>query len=177
MRMITGTRWPVEAAQEYIEDRVMIVPWSGCWLWEPSLDRHGYGRAVVRLAHAAGSVLRGAHRLSYEAFTGPIPDELCVLHRCDVPCCCCPDHLFLGTKADNNADMAAKGRASGGRFGYAKLTEASVREALRLLASGLSQRSVGARLGVNRSTISGIATGRSWRHVPRSETSTKRSRV
>ncbi|MGH7024521.1 MAG: HNH endonuclease signature motif containing protein [Caulobacteraceae bacterium] len=55
---------------------------------------------------------RYAHRLAWELANGPIPDGLLILHKCDNPVCCNPDHLFLGTAADNHADCAAKGRAA-----------------------------------------------------------------
>jgi len=60
-----------------------------------------------------------AHRLVWEKFYGSIPEGLCVMHKCAVPACVRPDHLELGTRADNNRDRAAKGRtARGDRHGF-----------------------------------------------------------
>ena len=75
-----------------------------CWLWQPGKDKDGYGKIKV-----AGKHLR-AHRLSYELYVGPIPESVMVLHRCDVPGCVNPDHLWLGTALDNNRDRDQKGR-------------------------------------------------------------------
>ncbi len=80
---------------------------SECWLWRAGLSTQGYGR--MSSPGKSGPVLM-AHRVSYEFANGPIPPGLWVLHRCDVPRCVNPAHLFLGTVADNNADKVAKGR-------------------------------------------------------------------
>ena len=82
---------------------------TGCWLWCGKVDRKGYGRVSFRVAGRRRRYM-GVHRLSYELNIGPIPRGLGVLHRCDTPRCWRPAHLWLGTNAQNTADMWAKGR-------------------------------------------------------------------
>lgn len=84
---------------------------DGCWIWIASRRFHGYGQ--IAPAGVIGKPVP-AHRASWEMHFGPIPDGLCVCHRCDVPACVRPDHLFLGTKKDNSEDMVAKGRSTAG---------------------------------------------------------------
>ena len=81
---------------------------EACWLWTAGAFSHGYG-SFRRDARA-----QYAHRVAYELTNGPIPEDLCVLHRCDTPPCVNPSHLFLGTPADNAADRNAKGRQARG---------------------------------------------------------------
>jgi len=80
-----------------------------CWLWTASKRAKGYGAFVWALP--SGEIVQGrAHRFSFELLNGPIPQGMCILHRCDTPACVNPDHLYLGTKAENNEDMRRKGR-------------------------------------------------------------------
>ena len=85
-------------------------PNSGCWLWLGVLQGSGYGSVGIGSMRDGTRTMIGAHRAAYLAFCGVIPVGLFVLHKCDNKLCINPDHLFLGTQADNNADKLAKGR-------------------------------------------------------------------
>lgn len=78
---------------------------DGCWEWTGSRRPKGYGVFAVN-----GARRESAHRVAYALFIGPISAGFFVCHRCDNPRCVRPDHLFLGTQADNMRDMHAKGR-------------------------------------------------------------------
>jgi len=134
---------------------------GSCWIWIAYRRRDGYGQMRV------GGRMLSAHRVSYELHNGPVPNGLCVLHRCDVPGCVNPTHLFLGTKADNNRDRNAKQRhASGEQHGSARLSAANVLEIRKLYAAGgVFQRELGKRFGVTTMSISHILSRKRWRHV------------
>jgi predicted DNA-binding protein (UPF0251 family) len=148
---------------------------AGCWLWTAGTDSNGYGVFTI------GGRALGAHRVSYEWTYGSVPDDLNVLHRCDVRACVRPDHLFLGTNADNSRDMVSKGRAASGdrnsthihpemvqgeRNGRARLTGADVLEIRRLYAAGgIRQVDLAKRFGVPQVHISRIVLRQSWKHI------------
>lgn len=135
-----------------------ITKAEGCWLWTGATAGKGYG------ALSAEGVLRYAHRFSFEKFRGPIPAGLHVLHRCDNPPCCNPDHLFIGTRTDNMHDASVKGRLRNReRNPQAKLTEAAVAEIReRYLRGGISRRALGEEYGVNEATIGKAVRGKTW---------------
>ncbi len=130
---------------------------SGCWEWSGYVNPRGYGRM--------GGVGRRtvlAHRLAYEHFIGPAGD-LFVLHHCDNPKCSNPDHLFIGTNADNCADMVAKGRSNrGAKMWNAKLTYDAVIAIRRRLSSGERSYLLATEYGVSRQTISLISSRVRW---------------
>src|SRR5216684_5016973 len=99
----------VRSVRERFEEKYIPEPNSGCWLWDGSLDSHGYGQ----LSSKRGSRPHRASVVSYELYKGGVPNGWCVLHRCDVPCCVNPDHLWLGTRKENSIDMVEKGRGRG----------------------------------------------------------------
>jgi hypothetical protein len=144
--------------RQSFEARYIPVPFSGCWLWTGDLGSNDYARFNNRLAN----------RISWELFRGTIPSGMCVLHRCDVPQCVNPDHLFIGSHAENMRDMGDKGRArppqtQGAKNGRARLTENDV---IAIRASKLLQRELAEIYGLTTSYVSEIQTRTAWRHIP-----------
>lgn len=84
---------------------------SGCWLWMASCNQDGYGKFSINRKEL------GAHRASWQLMRGPIPSGELVLHHCDVPRCVNPEHLYLGSQADNMRDRLTRGRLRNGSEG------------------------------------------------------------
>lgn len=141
---------------------------DACWPWTGGLTYTGYGQ--LRLS-PVGDVLRGrkttAHRTAWRLTFGEITEGLSVCHRCDNPRCANPAHLWLGTHAENLADMSRKGRAArGDRSGMAKLDERRVIAVKRLFGMNVaSRRELAMIAGVSVGTIDNIVTGKQWKHL------------
>ena len=129
--------------KSYIRKRIIETE-SGCWNWQRAVGSHGYG---------ALSRGRLSHRVAYEAFIGPIPQWMLVLHHCDNRLCCNPEHLFLGSHGDNSKDAQRKGRMI---QPPPKLTDAQVQEIRDQLVQGATQTSLALKYKVSQSHISCI---------------------
>lgn len=130
---------------------------NGCWEWTASKVQTGYGKFWYR------GKLSPTHRIVLMMAGAELAPENFVCHRCDNRPCCNPDHLFIGTAADNSSDMVRKGRsARGPERPNTKLTEAMVAEIRDLLKTSESQSHIASRFGVSQATISKIAVGKVW---------------
>ena len=145
-----------------------------CWNWTGAKFNHGYGQFMER---------KLAHRVAWELANGPIPDGLCVLHRCDQPLCVRTDHLFLGTRADNNRDRSRKGRTArqtgerhwsrrypervsrGEQHVSAKLDEARVRAIRVLAADGYTKAALSRHFSISESAVHFVVNHHTWDHV------------
>jgi hypothetical protein len=147
-----------ESLSERLEINSIRIPESTCVWWISGIDANGYGELRFN------KKLLKAHRAAWIVANGDIPAGLCVLHRCDNRLCINQHHLFLGTNADNTADMVKKGRhPRGATNGRAKLTEKEVHEIRR---SALSNRKLASLYGVDRSIPSEIRNRIIWKSLP-----------
>jgi len=135
------------------------VPESGCWLWLGHWSPKGYG--IIRI----NGTIKRAHRISYECFIGPISTGSIICHRCDVPCCINPSHLFLGTIEDNNKYMKRKGRYKapfGQKSGRSKLTEEQM---IKIRLDRRPQTAISQEYHIGRQQIYRIKHRLSWKGV------------
>lgn len=139
-------------------NRIEFLP-NGCWQWNGARVTGGYGKTKV----TGQSML--THRLMLTHLHGPIPAELHVLHKCDYPPCCNPNHLRVGTRVDNMQDMLAKGRGnkpSGARNGLAKHSPEEVQRARQLYAEGMRIADIARVTSISRWQVSRIVKGNAW---------------
>jgi len=139
-----------------------VDPKTGCWISTLAPSPDGYVRIQMGSRHDDDRRKVLLHRYSFEAFKRKIPEGMLCLHRCDRPNCLRPDHLFLGTNADNMQDAGRKGRMLGAKG--KNLRPCDVLE-IRKLVEELPIHEVAAMFEVTRRTIHHITSGRTWSHV------------
>ena len=129
-----------------------------CWIWQGAIDgRTGYGKTRDN---------GYAHRRSWEAFRGAIPEGIYVCHHCDVRQCVNPDHLFLGDHAANMMDAVLKQRMCSGENNHnSKLSRKNVAVIRERLAAGETQAAIAADYNITQSAVSNIAHRKTWRNI------------
>lgn len=132
---------------------------KGCWEWIGSKDTRGYGSFKYE-----GKVIK-AHRYSYIKYKGNIPESMCVCHKCDNPKCVNPEHLFLGTNADNVRDKVNKNRVYRAWGELSKRTKLSNEQAMEIYVSPLKHKELALKYNVKKCVIDDIKRGRSFRNV------------
>lgn len=137
---------------------------AACWEWVAAKHTSGYGK--MGSGGRFGKTLL-AHRVSYELHYGAIPPGMYVCHSCDNRLCVNPNHLWLGTACDNNADMRHKGRAGsydkhGERNPSAKLTRTDAGAIRHRALSGENQSAIAADFGVSTQLVSAINNNKVW---------------
>lgn len=138
-------------------------PLTGCWIWTAKRDADGYGAMWGGKELGKEDNIQ-AHRVAWMLHRGSIPEGKLVCHKCDNRACVCPDHLFLGTEADNSADMVKKGRSRRGSIlGRSSITE---RDIPFIRNSTMKGTELAAMFGVGTAAISCIRLRKKWKHVP-----------
>lgn len=142
---------------DFIFDRSIPEPNSGCWLWLMGISDNGYGKA------SRNKYQRYAHRVSFATFKCE-PGKMHVLHKCDNRMCVNPDHLFLGTQQDNMDDMCKKGRSVRGEYKCnSKLSKKDALYIIGIPKEQISHVDMAKRFGVAFQTIADIRSGRTWK--------------
>lgn len=154
-----------EELNRKFDERYVIVSESGCWIWigpVTSHQTHKYGNLCV-----AKCFNYKAHRYSAQRFLTdkPLTRDNFVCHKCDVPECVNPDHLYIGSPRDNVKDRDARNRHKpfiGEAHPQAKITE---RDAIDIFLADGNHRLIAEKYAITRPTVTAIKSGRLWSHV------------
>ena len=137
-----------------------------CWIWNGCLSNHGYGSFNNTVL---GKMIR-SHRFSYECYNGPIPDGMLVCHKCDIPSCCNPNHLWIGTPQQNNLDKMIKNRHSskyGSECNLSILSEIDIIDIIERINNNelLSIQQICYEYNISTGAIYDIFKRKSWKHI------------
>jgi hypothetical protein len=146
----------MKAAIDFIDQYSMPVTESGCWIWLGTMHAAGYGD----IRHKREFGMTRAHRLSWAAYRGAIPEGMQVCHHCDMRACVNPDHLFLGDHQDNADDRDRKGR----NYRGGKLSAEQVAE---IRSSEISDKALARKFLVSPWTIKLARAGVTYAHLPK----------
>lgn len=165
---------PIDLDRDLIAKRFWpkVEKGENCWIWKAFTTYEGYGR--LSCTQYGKEVQYLAHRVSWWLFYGDDPGLMEVCHACDTPPCVRPDHLFLGTQADNLRDMYKKGRndcshlpkfLNGEANINAVITKEDAAKIKRLLRDGHRKTDIASYLNVSVHVVKNIARGATWNHV------------
>jgi len=130
---------------------------SGCWEWNSSFTRQGYGQARI------GQTMKAMHRFFFEHHKGPVNSGALICHRCNNRKCVNPAHLYAGTHKQNSADAIAAGTTTKGeRMGTSKLKES---EAISIRESNMPALDIAAKYSISVWTVFDIRSGRRWSYL------------
>lgn len=142
---------------------VVPEPNTGCWIWARHGNSDGYGSMRV------GGAEHRVHRLSYRAFVGPFDESLFVCHSCDTPACINPDHLWVGSHADNQRDKARKERSPD--------TKLTTEDVVAIRSTHERSAVLARRYDVDTQTVVDARSGVTWGHLPGATEDYPRRRV
>lgn len=156
----------IKRRQDNFFKKVFPEPNTGCWIWAGRINKKGYGLGFFNIE---GRITLLAHRFSYYIHNNFLDKNLLVCHKCDVPQCVNPDHLFLGTAYENNIDRDRKGRlvsSKGSKNGNASLNESQVLEIRYLYSTKLhTSRHLAKVYNVSQFAIMCIIKNKTWKHI------------
>jgi len=135
-----------------------VVKTDFCWFWKGYVNDGSYG-----VTHIAGKSAL-AHRAAWMLLRGPIPTGMVVRHQCDNPRCVNPNHLLLGTIADNSRDAVERKRFPD-RHGEANVTAKLKTEQIKAIRKDTksTHEEIAKRYGVTANNIAAIRKGKTWR--------------
>ena len=153
-----------KSIKDKIEGNIKISE-SGCWEWQGAPRNKNSNDSYGSTNIGRKSFL--AHRASYELYKGEIPPGILVCHTCDNQKCVNPEHLFLGTHADNSRDMAQKHRGVNGEKNKNSILTANKVMEIRFAEKmgNMRQKDIAGVFGVSVKTVAKIVNNKTWKHL------------
>ena len=147
----------MKTLRERFDAKWIPEPFSGCWLWTHSINWAGYGKIGM------GKTWTPAPRIAWQLYRGSIPEKMCVLHHCDTRSCVNPDHLFLGTKGDNNRDCSQKNRRNAPRGEAHSQSKLTLSQAEEIRHSTGTQRAIAKKFRIGPTQVWEIRNNKAWK--------------